>query len=120
MFQWDEIKKCYLWEAQSIRISCENQPEEEGEGYALQLAEQYPSAINKIAQYISGEREFQEVYEKPSIEQTLDLLKNSMSIPWIFLQGNDRAMIAYCDEDYVLEFECMGIFSDFQGLTVSS
>lgn len=43
-----------------------------------------------------------------------------MTIPWIFLQSNDSAVIAYCDEHYVIEFEFEGCFTNFKMFQINS
>lgn len=102
MFKYDEDNACYSIEVHGIRISCDNKPDVELENYSNMLIDNYNQVLKPIAQYICTEKQFVENYGRYSVKETLEMLEKNMTIPWIFLQSNDSAVIAYCDEHYVI------------------
>ncbi len=120
MFQYDKNNACYSMEAHDIKISCEKEPDVELENYSKMLIEHYNQALHSIAQYICAQKQFIENYGEFSVEETLEKLEKNMTIPWIFIQSNHTAVIAYCDEHYVIEFEFEGCFMNFKMFQINS
>ena len=120
MFKYVEENSCYSWETDEMIISTYDAPDAELENYARIIKEAYTGAIEAIAQYICAEKEFIECYGRYSPKKTMKILKNNMTIPWIFLKKNSIGTIAYCDEDYVIEFEFEGCFTNFKKFQICS
>lgn len=120
MFEYDEETKVYSWKLDNMIISCETEPDAVKKHYGEMLKEQYEQNLNSIAEYICKEREFKEVYGRYSAKQTLKMLKCNMTIPWIFIKGSNMGTIAWCDENYVMEFEFEDCFQNFKEFQISS
>lgn len=120
MFQYDEKNNCYSVEKHNMILSCGYEPDKEMETYGKLLIVKYSQALKSIAQYICRENEFIELYGSYTVEQTLKMLEQTMTIPWIFLKSSSEATIAYCNEDYVIEFEFEGCYTKFKNLEISS
>ena len=84
MFEYDEETKVYSWKLDNMTISCDMEPDAKIRSYSKMLMKQYEQNLNSIAEYICKEREFEEVYGRYSVKQTMKMLKYDMTIPWIF------------------------------------
>lgn len=119
-FVYDDENQCYSMTLNDILFSCEAL-ELEYESIAKRLSEKYNNALPVIASYISNNEEFIETYGRMSDEDVLEMLEDEeMTIPWIFIKGVTNGTIAYCDEDYVIEFCFYGYFERFEDLEICS
>lgn len=120
MFSYDENNHCYSLETKDLILSCEIVPDEELRKYGNLLIEKYNESIETVARYICRDSKFIEIYGEYTEGQMLEMIKKNMTIPWIFMKSSKTATIAYCDEDYVIEFEVRGCYEEFANLEISS
>ena len=120
MFEYDEETKVYSWKLDNMIISCEIEPDAAKKHYGEMLKEQYEQNLNAIAEYICKEREFKEVFGRYSAKRTLKMLKCDMTIPWIFIKDSNMGTIAWCDENYVIEFAFDNCFQNCKEFLISS
>lgn len=117
-FIYDEENQCFSMETNHILFSCETY-NPLFEDTANRLAEEYENRLPSIAEYIASNIELKKLYGELTKEEFLKMLEE-MTIPWIFLKDNNCGTIAYCDEDYVIEFAFSGNFEQFYDLSIGS
>lgn len=113
-FLYDDEGECYILETDKLIVSMTKDLYADNRNvlYAKTLVDSFKEKYNKLIEYIINDKTFIECYGKMSID---GFLKNYEAAPqpWIWISGIEEGVIAFCDEDYVVQCNFRGQLDEF-------